>query len=108
RVLRPSIIALREPNFLLAQRLAMRFGSILLMRRAVADVTVQYDEGWATLRLAKNGQRVLDPADVIGVAHAQNVPTVTQKSGRDVLRKGNAGVTFNRNVSVVIDQAEIV
>src|SRR5262249_21587885 len=86
----------------------MRFGSILLMRRAVADVSVQYDEGWATLGLAKNRQRVLDPADVIGVAHAQNVPTITQKSGRDVLRKGDARVTFNRDVIVVIDPAEVV
>src|SRR5262249_25805998 len=103
-----SVIALRKANSPLAKRLAVRLGSILLVRRAVADVTVQNDERWATLGLAKNGQRVLDPADVIGVAHAQNVPTVGQKPGRDVLCKGDARIAFDRDVIVVIDPAEVV
>src|SRR3974390_1021164 len=75
---------------------------------AVANVTIKNDEGRAIRGLAKNGQRVLNPVDVVGVAHAENVPTVTEKSCRDVLRKGDARIAFDRDVIVVIDPAEVV
>jgi hypothetical protein len=35
------------------------------MRGAVADVTIKNGEGRAILSLAKKGQRLLDPVDVI-------------------------------------------
>src|SRR3974377_469731 len=75
---------------------------------AVANVTIKKDEGRAICGLAKNRQRVLKPVDFVGVAHAENVPTVTEKSCRDVLRKGDARIAFDRDVIVVIDPAEVV
>ena len=86
----------------------MRRGGILLMRRAVADVAVQDDEGRAILGLVKDVERVLDPVDVVGIAHPQRVPPVTQEPGRDVLRKGDARVAFDRDVVVVVDPAEVI
>src|SRR5437660_1748331 len=56
RVLGPSVVAFGEADCLLAQRLAMSCGGILLMRRAVADVAIQNDEGWALPGLAKDVQ----------------------------------------------------
>src|SRR5712691_12476636 len=53
-VLGPSVVAFGEANLLLTQRLAMSCGGILLMRRAVADVAIQNDEGWAPLGLAED------------------------------------------------------
>src|SRR6516225_2626866 len=97
-VLRPAVVAFGEADLFLAQRLAMRRGGILLMRRAVADVTVQNDEGRAALGVAKNVQRMLDPVDVIGVAHAQDVPPITQEPRRDILREGDARVAIDRDV----------
>ncbi len=69
-VLGPAVVAFGEANLLLAQGLAVSRGGILLMRRAVADVAVQNDEGRAILGLVKDVQGVLDPVDIIGVAHA--------------------------------------
>src|SRR5215472_2828096 len=78
------------------------------MRGAVADVTVKNNEGWAMLGLAKDSQCLFDPVDVIGVADAQYVPAVAQKSGRDVLGKGDARIAFDRDVIVVVDPAKVV
>ena len=58
----------------------MGLGRVLLVGRAVADVAVEDDERWPTVRLAKNVQGVLDAIDVVGVADAQDVPAVAQKS----------------------------
>src|SRR5207342_2989791 len=87
-VLGPAIGALDEANFLLAQRLAMGRGGILLVRRAVSDMAVKNDEGRTSLGLLKDRERLLNPVDVIGVADAQDVPAVSHEPGRDVLGKG--------------------
>jgi hypothetical protein len=108
RVLGPSVGAFDKANLFLAQWLAVRRRSVLSVRRAVADVAVQNDESRTPLRVVKDVQGVLDAINVVGIAHAQNVPAITQKSGRDVLRKGDACVAFDGDVVVVIDPAEIV
>src|SRR5262249_48552602 len=78
------------------------------MRGAVADVTVKNNEGWAMLGLAKDSQCLFDPVDVICVSDAKSVPAVAQKSGRDVLGKGDARIAFDRDVIVVVDPAKVV
>ena len=108
RVLGPAVGAFGEADFLLAQRLAVRCGRVLLVRRAIADMAVQNDEGRAPLRLAKDVQRVLDALDVVGVADAQHVPAIAQEAGGDVLGEGDARVAFDRDVVVVVDPAEVV
>src|SRR5262245_25595328 len=108
RVLRPAVSAFDKANLVLAQRLAVRRGSVLLVRRAVADMAVQNDEGWAPLGLVKDVQGLLDPVDVVGVADAQNVPAVTEEPGGDVFGKGDACVAFDRDMVVVVNPAEII
>src|SRR5262249_59578935 len=54
-VLGPAVVAFGEANLLLTQRFAVSRGGGLLMRRAVADVAVQDDEGRATLGLVEAG-----------------------------------------------------
>ncbi len=73
-VLRPSVAALGEANLVVAQRLAMSGGSVVLVRRAVADVAVENDEGRAALGHLERVQCGLDAVDVIGVGDAKNVP----------------------------------
>src|SRR5215216_3819833 len=46
RVLGPAVGALGLANLVLAERLAMRLGRVLLVRRAVADVAVDDDQRW--------------------------------------------------------------
>ena len=91
RVFRPSVAALGQSDLLLAERLAVGCGSILFVRRAVADVAVQNDEGRPALGLPEDGERLLDAIDVVGVAHSQHVPAVRQEPGCDVLGEGEAG-----------------
>ena len=67
----------------------MGLGGVLLVWRAVADMAVQDDEGRPALRLLENLQSMLDAIDVVGIAHAQDVPPVAQKAGRDVLGEGD-------------------
>src|SRR4051812_27883162 len=78
-VLGPSVVAFGEANLLLAERLAMSRGGILLVWRAVADMAVQNDEGWTPLGLLKDIESLLDALDVVGVADAQNVPSVSHE-----------------------------
>src|SRR5258708_23839339 len=78
------------------------------MRRAIADVAVQNEEGRTALCLLKDIERVLDSIDVVCVANAQNIPTVTQESGGDVLAEGDPGVAFDRDVVVVVNPAEMI
>ena len=44
RVFRPAVAALRQTDFFLAERLAVRRAGVLLVRRAVADVAVDDDQ----------------------------------------------------------------
>src|SRR6202035_716999 len=107
-ILRPSIAALSQSDLIVAERLSMGFRRILFMRRTVADVAVQDEEGRAARRLAKHLQGLLDSINVVRVADPQNVPTVTQEAGRDVFREGDSRIPFDRDVVVVINPAEIV
>src|SRR5258708_40070869 len=51
---------------------------------------------------------MLNPIDTVSATAPQNVPTVTQEPGGDVLGEGDSRIPFDRNVVVVIDPAEIV
>src|ERR1700731_1214298 len=107
-ILRPSIAALSQPDLIVAERFSVGFRGILFMWRTVADVAVQDEEGRGARRLAKHLQGLLDSINVVRVADPQNVPTVTQKAGRDVLREGDSRIPFDGDVVVVVDPAEMV
>jgi len=98
----------RPADLIIAERLSMGFRGVLFMWRTVADVAVQDEEGRAARRLAKHLQGLIDSINVVSVADPQNVPTVTQESGRDVLREGDSRIPFDGDVVVVVDPAEIV
>src|SRR5215469_6006148 len=108
RILGPSVIAFTQPDLIVAQRFAMRRGSVLLMWGAVPDMAVENDEGGASLLLSENIEGMLDAADVIGVADPQYVPSIPDKPGLDVLGEGDAGASLDRDVVVVVDPAEVV
>src|SRR4030095_3302389 len=98
RPLRPAVAALGEANFLGPEWLAVGGGRVVLVRGAVADVAVEDDERGMSLRVSEAPERLLDALEVVGVGHAQDVPAVAQESGGDVLREGEARLTFSRGV----------
>src|SRR5262249_54701434 len=101
----PAVELFSEANLLLTQRLAVGRCSILFVRGAVADVAVQHDERGAVFGLAKNIKGMLDALNIVGVADAQDIPAVRQKSRRDILSKGDARFPLDRDVIVVVDPA---
>src|SRR5208282_558945 len=104
----PAIAALGQTDFLLAQGLAMGLWCVLLVRRAVTDMTVQHDESGPAFGLAENLERPFDAIHIVSIADAQDVPTVGQKTSRNILREGDVGVAFDGDVVVVEDPAKIV
>src|SRR5208282_5456266 len=92
RIFGPAVTALGEADFLLAQRFSMGFGRVLLVWRAVTDVTVQDDERRLAFGLAENLERPLDSVHVIGITDAQHVPTVSEETGRHILGEGEARI----------------
>jgi len=108
RILRPAVAALGEADFLFTERLSVGRRRVVLVWRAVADVTVEDDERGTPLRLPEDAERVFDAVEVIGVAHAQDIPAVSHESGGDVLREGEARLPLDRDVVVVVDPAHVV
>src|SRR5438445_517171 len=91
-----------------AERLAVGRGGVLLVRGAVADVAIEDDEGGTALRFPEDAESLLDAIEVVGLAHAQDVPPVPQESGGDILSEGEARLPLDRDVVVVVDPAEVV
>src|SRR5208337_5022779 len=108
RILGPTVEALAEADLLVAQGLAMSLGSVLLVRRTIADVAIQDNKCGAALRLTECLQGVLDAVNVVGVANAQDIPPITQEPGRNVFRKGNAGVPLNGDMVIVVNPTQVV
>ena len=86
----------------------MSGGRVLLVWRAIPNVTVQNNERRTALRLSECVQRLLDPTDIVGIADSENVPSVCKESARDVLREGQARVPLDRDVVVVVDPTKVV
>src|SRR6266404_2722506 len=53
RVFRPSVKALRQPDFFLAEGLAVRFFGVLAVGSAVSDMAIQNDERGTVLHLER-------------------------------------------------------
>src|SRR5260221_3702079 len=103
RVFRPSVIPLREFDFLFPQGLAMRRAGVLLVRRAVGDMTLDDNEGRAIWRLLKDLQGALSQLEVVGVLYPRYLPAVAKKASRDVIAKGQVSVPLDTDLIVVID-----
>ena len=79
RLFGPAVVAFDDANLVVAERLTVRLGGVLPLRRAVADVAVQNDEGGAVLRALEHPDGALDPVDVVGVADPLHIPAVPRK-----------------------------
>src|SRR6266404_3155236 len=71
-------------------------------------MAVKDDECWTALRLHENVERLVNGIDIICIANTQDVPSIRQKSRRDILGKRQCGAAFERDVIVVVDPAEII
>src|SRR5271154_5400125 len=97
RVLRPTIISLGETYFLLAERLAVRRASVMLVRSTVANVTVDDNKRRRILRLAEGINRLRQSPPIIDVADVMHVPAVGKEPRRDILAERQVSVAFDRD-----------
>src|SRR5262249_23132320 len=95
RVFGPSVSALAEANLVLPERFPVGFRSVLFVGRTVADVAVQDDKSGPLFGLAENVQGVLDAVNVVGIADAQDVPSIGQETTGHILRESELGVAFD-------------
>jgi len=71
-------------------------------------MAVQNDERGPAFRLLECRERLFDSLNVIGIANAQNVPAVGQKTRGHVFGERDVRVPFNADVIVVVDPAEVI
>ena len=107
-VLGPVVGALRLAHLVLAERLPVDLGGVLLVRRAVADVAVDDDQRRPPLLAPEDLEGPGQQLQVVGVAHPGDVPAVADEAGRDVVAVGELGAAVDRDVVVVVDPAEVV
>src|SRR2546422_9342763 len=59
-------------------------------------------------RLHEDIERLLDGVDIVCIGDMKNVPSIREKSFRDILGKRQPRASLERDVIVVVDPAEIV
>ena len=106
-VFRPAVAALGEAYLLLAERLAVGCARVVLMRRAIADVAFDDDQGRHVRCAPENLNGLRQPLGVVGVAHAMDVPAIGQEARRDVVAERQIRVSLYRDAVAVVDPAEV-
>src|ERR1700733_5949709 len=71
-------------------------------------MAVQNDERGPAFGLLEDVQGLFDAVEVIGIAHAQDIPTVSQETGRNVFGEGDVRVPLDGDMIVVVDPAEVL
>src|SRR5271170_2493369 len=71
-------------------------------------MTVENDERGTTLCLSERLKRVLNEVNIVRVTHSQDIPAIAEKPGGDVFGESDACCTFDGDVVVVVDPAEVV
>ena len=78
-----------------------------LGRRAVRDVAVDDDERRPIRGLLERGERTRQRVEIVGVADAQDIPAVAEKTRGDIFGEGEPGIAFDGDLVVVVDPAQI-
>src|SRR6266850_6110236 len=71
-------------------------------------MAVQNDERGAAFGLLEYHERLFDSVNVIGIADAQDVPTVGEKARGHIFGECDIRVPFDADVVVVPDLAEVI
>src|SRR5260221_311556 len=98
---------LGQPHFLRPQRLAMSAWRILLVRRAIADMTVHDNQSGAVAGGEEPAIRSFQHLDIVGIGDAYDFPSVGQKSCSYVLGNCDIVMPFDGYAVTVIDPAKV-
>ena len=87
---------------------AVDVGGVDLVRRSVADVAVDQDEGRLFLLGLELVERCADLVEVVGVVDVVNVPAVGLETLLDVFGEGEVGAAVDRDPVDVVDPEQVV
>src|SRR5216684_8736439 len=107
RVFGPSVETFGQPDFVLAEGLAVRFFRVLSVGSSVADMAVQNNERGTVLDPKRVAVGVGQRPKIIGVMDVRHIPAVTPESCGDILAEGEVGLAFNGDLIVVIEPAQV-
>src|ERR1051325_6902759 len=71
-------------------------------------MAIQNDKCGPAFRLFENRERLFDSVNVIGIADAQDIPAVSEKTRGHVFGERDVRIPFDADVIVVPDPAEII
>src|SRR6266567_6081801 len=86
----------------------MSGGRVLLVWRAISDMTVQHDECGPVSCFSESVEGLFDAIDIVGIADSQHVPAVREEASSNILGECQTRVSLDRDVVVVIHPAQIV
>src|SRR5713101_2139227 len=79
---------------------------ILLMRRAVANVAVHYNQRRPIGGLVKYLVRTGQHGEVVGIGDPRDIPPVADKAGHHVFAEGPCRGTVQRHAVIVVNPAQ--
>ncbi len=103
----PTVASLGETHFFFAERLAVGRAGVVLVGRAIADMTLDDDEGRRLLVPPENLDRLAKPLQIVDVADAVHVPAIGEEARRDIVAESEIGVAFDRDAVAVVKPAKI-
>ena len=99
----PAQRLFRQFHFFLAERRAVRFKSVLLVRRAIADMrTHENQRGTFPLGLRRT-QRAVNRFKIVSILNRLRVPAIRFETPGTIFREGDVGRSGKRDVVVVIE-----
>ncbi len=104
---RPAVMALRQPDFFFAQRLAVRSAGVLFIRRAVRNVAINNDQGGSALIFLESAKGAIKHFQVVGISHPRHVPPIAHEPRGRVVAIAQSSVAFDGDMVVVVDPAQV-
>jgi len=103
----PAVVILDQLDFGFAEGLAVGFVGILLVGRAVTDVTVDDDERGLVVGFEGYFVATREHHQVVGIGDAGDVPAVADEAGHHIFAEGPTGGAIEGDAIVVVDPAKI-
>ena len=85
----------------------MGSAGILLIGRSISNVAIDNDQRWSVARALKRIERPFEHIEVVRVTHSCHIPFVGQEPRCDVFTERPLGVSFDGDLVVVINPAQI-
>src|SRR5262249_20312040 len=93
-IFRPAVSALGQTDFFFAERLSVSAASVLFVRSAIGDVTIDDDQRRPIVAVLESSKGAGQHLEIVGVADTRDVPTMTDKARGHVVAERQGGVAF--------------